>query len=169
MLIRQETFSDHSEVYTLVQAAFAKAEHSDGSEQELVEALRKSPAFVPALSLVAQENEILKGYILFTEIKAGTQTALALAPLAVQPDFQRQGIGSALVREGHRRAAALGYNCSVVLGSEHYYPRFGYVPAEALGIQTPKGFPPASFMALFLRKGIHFSGGPVTYAPEFGL
>ncbi len=87
----------------------------------------------------------------------------------MRPGHQRQGIGAALIREGHRRAAALGYGCSVVLGSETYYPRFGYVPAETMGIQVPPGIPPVNFMALLLREDAGAFRGPVTYAPEFGM
>ena len=137
MLIRPEGLADLAAIHDLVQAAFASAEHSDGTEQDLVDALRRGHAFIPELSLVAEEDETLLGHILFTKMKVGDREALALAPLAVRPGRQRQGIGSALIREGHRRAAALGYGCSVVLGSETYYPRFGYVPAE----QSPRASP----------------------------
>lgn len=171
MMIRQETPADRAEVYALVQSAFASAEHSDGSEQDLVDALRNSPAFIPELSLVAEADGAILGHILFTKINVGGQEALALAlaPLSVHPDHQQQGIGSSLIREGHQRAAALGYVCSVVLGSETYYPRFGYLPAENFGIQTPPGIPSANFMACVLRKDAVLSGGPVVYAPEFGM
>lgn len=70
MIIRQETTSDASAVYELVKTAFASAEHSDGNEQDLVVLLHKSPSFQPALSLVAEENGKVIGYILFSEIKS---------------------------------------------------------------------------------------------------
>ncbi len=113
MQIRQENKSDWNSVYRVVREAFRKAEHSDGNEQELVTALRKSAAFVPELSLVAEENGSVVGYVLFTEARIGNRTGLALAPLAVLPDFQNKGIGAALVREGHRRAGELRYGCCV--------------------------------------------------------
>ncbi len=169
MQIRQENKSDWNSVYRVVREAFRKAEHSDGNEQELVTALRKSAAFVPELSLVAEENGSVVGYVLFTEARIGNRTGLALAPLAVLPDFQNKGIGAALVREGHRRAGELRYGCCVVLGSERYYPRFGYVPAHVLGIETPHGLPPENFMAFRLDGGAEPVGGTVKYAEEFGL
>lgn len=95
--------------------------------------LRKSGAFVPGLSLVAETDGILAGHILFTEIRIGGRTALALAPLSVLPAYQRRGVGSALIAEGHRAARELRYPFSVVLGSERYYPKFGYLPAERFG------------------------------------
>lgn len=78
MIIRQETTSDAFAVYELVKTAFASAEHSDGNEQDLVVLLHKSPAFQPALSLVAEENGKIIGYILFSEIKIGEKQLLPL-------------------------------------------------------------------------------------------
>ena len=169
MNIRMETAQDWSQVEALVQEAFATAEHRDGNEQDLVRALRNSEAFVPELSLVAEEQGQLVGHILFTRAQIGGVTGLVLAPLAVLPTHQRQGVGSALVREGHRIARALGYPYCSVLGSETYYPRVGYVPATSLGIQVPDGIPPANFMAIRLREDAPPIQGPVVYAKEFGM
>ena len=170
MLIRQETTNDHNAVYNLIRDAFASAEHSDGTEQDLVEALRKNKeAFIPELSLVAEDRGVIAGHILFTKMKVGDVTVLALAPLSVKPEYQRQGIGMALIREGHRIAAVLGYGYSVVLGSEIYYPKTGYRPAEDFSIEIPEGIPTQNYMAIQLMpqaKPIH---GKVTYATEFGM
>ena len=92
MKIRQEIEKDHEEVYKLVKEAFETAEHADGNEQDLVEALRKGSAFVPELSLVAEKDGELAGHILFTRAKVGEDTVLVLAPLSVKPKFQRAGI-----------------------------------------------------------------------------
>ena len=102
MRIRQEKPEDYEEVYELVREAFASAEHADGNEQDLVEALRKGDAFIPELSLVAEEGGQLAGHILFTRARVGEVEVLALAPLSVRPAFQRQGVGTALIEEGHR-------------------------------------------------------------------
>ena len=169
MHIRQETPADYPVVYTLIKDAFASAEHCDGNEQDLAAALRQSTSFVPELSLVAETDGRIVGHILFTKIRIGTSTQLALAPLSVLPAFQGQGVGSALVRRGHQIARDLGYSYSVVLGSETYYPRSGYRPAESFGIEVPPGMPPANFMAVRLRADAQPIGGAVTYADEFGL
>lgn len=169
MRIRQEMNGDHSAVYNVVQTAFASAAHRDGNEQDLVATLRRSEAFVPALSLVAELAGAIAGHILFTEARVGSATVLALAPLAVAPMYQKQGIGSALVKEGHRIACALGYQYSLVLGSAAYYPRFGYVPAASLGIEIPQGIPSAYFMAARLREDAKPLSGAVQYAKEFGI
>lgn len=169
MLIRQETNNDYEAVYSVVKQAFACAEHSDGTEQDLVNALRKGEAFVPQLSLVAEIDSSIVGHILFTEAKVGKDTVLVLAPLSVLPKFQKQGVGAALIKEGHRIAKELGYEYSIVLGSENYYPRFGYLPAVQFGIEVPNDMPSANFMAIQLQENAKSISGTVTYAKEFGI
>lgn len=167
--IRQERQADQEAVYRLVTRAFETAEQSDGNEQDLVEALRGSDTFVPELSLVAEIDGKVVGHIMFTELRIGDHVALALAPLSVLPECQRRGIGSALVREGHRIARELGYGYSVVLGSDAYYPRFGYVPAVRFGIQPCFDVPSENFMACRLREDAPTASGVVRYADEFGV
>lgn len=169
MQIRQETSKDYNEVYNLIKEAFATAEHRDGNEQDLVVALRKGEAFVPELSLVAEKDGRIVGHILFTKAKVGEDTVLVLAPLSILPEFQKQGIGSALIKEGHKIAKELGYSYSLVLGSETYYPRYGYLPAVQFGIQVPDGIPSANFMAIKLLETAKTISGAVTYAKEFGI
>lgn len=169
MLIRQEREQDYPEIHRLVADAFAAAEHADGNEQELVAALRRGGAYVPELALVAEKDGALAGHIMFTRAAVGTEPVLVLAPLSVRPEFQRQGVGTALVKEGHRIARSLGHSYILVLGSERYYPRMGYRPAEQFGVAVPEGIPSANFMALRLREGAAPLGGTVAYAPEFGL
>ena len=102
--IRQETKKDYEEVYKVVKIAFETAEHSDGNEQDLVVALRNSSSFIPELSLVAIQDNKIVGYILFTKIKIGEYEELALAPLVVLPEYQKQGIGKKLIEKGHQIA-----------------------------------------------------------------
>ena len=169
MNIRTERPDDYEAVYSLVEQAFASAEHSDGTEQDLVAALRKGEAFVPELSLVAEIDGKIVGHILFTEAKVGGDTVLVLAPLSVLPAYQRRGVGTALIQEGHQIARRLGYAYSLVLGSETYYPRCGYLPAESFGIVIPEGMPPANFLAIHLREDAKPVHGAVIYAKEFGI
>ena len=105
MLIRQAEARDYREVYELVKEAFIAAEHADGNEQDLVEALRKGGAFIPKLSLVAEIDGKLAGYILFTKAVVGRNEVLVLAPVAVKPAYQKPGIGAALINEGHENLA----------------------------------------------------------------
>lgn len=169
MLIREERVRDHQAVYELIAEAFATAEHADGNEQDLVTALRKGSAFIPALSLVAEAEGQIVGHILFTEGKVGEDKVLILAPLSVKPACQKRGIRKALIQEGHRIAKELGYPYSLVLGSASYYPRMGYRPAVELGVQVPPGIPWENFMAIPLQEPREALQGGVTYPEEFGM
>ena len=109
MHIRKETATDHAAVYSVVKRAFEHAEHADGNEQDLVNALRKGDAFIPELSLVAEADGKVVGHIMFTRATVDGKPVLALAPLSVLPEYQRKGIGKALIQEGHKIAKELGY------------------------------------------------------------
>lgn len=102
MVIRQETPNDYNEIYNLVKEAFATADHADGNEQDPVTELRKRSAFLPELSLVAEIDGKLAGHIMFTKASVGNDPVLVLAPLSVKPEYQKQGVGTALIAEGHR-------------------------------------------------------------------
>lgn len=167
--IRQENMSDHEQVYNVIKTAFEKAEHSDGNEQDLVIELRKSNSFIPELSLVAVDENKIIGYVLFTKIKIGDNTELALAPLAVLPEYQRKGIGTRLVKEGHKIAKQLNYNYSIVLGSNKYYPRLGYIPASRYNIKAPFDVEDDYFMAIKLNENAKTINGIVEYDKAFGI
>ena len=167
--ILQEKESDYKDVFHVVKAAFETAEHSDNKEHFLVEKLRKSNAFIPELSLVAKVDGITTGYILLTKIKIGGSIELALAPLAVLPEYQRHGIGAMLIKESHRIANDLCYHYCVVLGSEKYYPKFGYKPASVYGILPPFEADDKNFMAIKLNSAKSEIKGTVAYPKEFGI
>lgn len=169
MKIRKEEINDHEIIYDVIKSAFDHAEHADGNEQDLVNALRKSESYIPELALVAEENGKMVGHIMFTKANVGENTVLALAPLSVLPEYQRRGIGTALIKEGHRIARNLGYGYSVVLGSETYYPRSGYVPADTLGILPPFDVPRENFMVYKLDENVPEIHGTMKYAKEFGI
>ena len=172
VILRQENKNDYESVYNLIKLAFASAEHSDGDEQNLVERLRKGDAFIPELSIVAEVDGEIVGHILFTKIQIGDSKvlALALAPLAVAPQFQNCGIGGKLIKEGHRIAKGLGYEFSVVLGHDKYYPRFGYQPAKLYSIKAPFPVDDKNFMAIKLNDDADLKvDGVVEYAKEFNI
>ena len=166
MIIREEQTQDYNEIKELVRLAFESAEHSDGNEYNLVDMLRKSDGFVKPLTLVAEDNGELVGHILFTEVQVGDHIGLALAPLSVLPKAQGKGIGTMLMNEAHDLAKTLGYGFSIVLGSEKYYPRVGYLPAVDFGIIPPFDVPSENFMVLFLSKEPHTINGTVQYVKE---
>ncbi len=168
-MIRQAEPKDYNEIYSLVKAAFESAEHADGNEQDLVNALRMGDSYIPELSLVCEKDGKLVGHILFTKAAVGNKSVLALAPLSVLPEHQRQGIGLSLMKAGHKTAKALGYEYSVVLGSENYYPKAGYVPADTFGILPPFDVPRENFMACKLSENASTIQGIMQYAKEFGI
>ena len=137
-------------------------------EWDLVDLLRQRDK--NTVSLVAADGETVIGYILFSELTLQPPTqfrGVGLAPLAVHPNYQKQGIGSRLSREGLARCVALGYDYAVVLGHTGYYPRFGFQKASLFGLNNTYGADDA-FMVLEFRPGVlgAFSG-VVSYAPEF--
>ena len=169
MLIRKEEPKDYEIVYSVVKDAFDSAEHSDGNEQDLVNALRKGESLIPELSLVAEINGKIVGHIMFTRAMVGRDAVLVLAPLSVVPKYQRKGIGIALIKEGHKIADELGYKYSIVLGSQRYYPKVGYLPANTFGIKPPFDVPDENFMVYKIKEGAPDIHGIVKYAKEFRI
>jgi predicted N-acetyltransferase YhbS len=171
--IRQETPVDHRTVSALIEEAFRNEEMSDHQEHLLVERLRNSSAFVPELSLVAAVDGQVVGHILLTRIKIRNDReafdSLALAPVSVLPAYQGGGIGGKLIKHTHQRAEALGYRSVILLGHEHYYPRFGYRRADELGIVLPFDVPKENCLAIELVEGgLDGVYGEVVYPKEFG-
>lgn len=169
MKIKQEESKDFDTIYKVIKTSFQSAEHTDGNEQDLVNALRGSDSYIPELSLVAEINGNIIGHIMFTKVKIGDSIQLALAPLSVLPNYQKQGIGMALIKEGHKRAANLGYEYSIVLGDDKYYSKIGYFPAKDYGIFPPFNVPSKNFMVYKLIENTSNISGIVQYAKEFGI
>lgn len=165
--IRKECEHDYDAIRHVVRDAFAKAEHTDGDEHNLVERLRQTDEYIPELSLVAEVNDEIVGYVMFSRILIDNVIAVAPAPLAVLPSCQRQGIGEALIRSGHQKAIELGYICSVVLGSPEYYTKHGYIQASSFGIMPPFDVPSQYYMVCPLNPPVPH--GKVTYSKAFML
>lgn len=129
-------------------------------------------ADLAVISLVASDDQELLGHILFSpllvEVEGEAIAALALAPLAVMPRCQGQGIGSALTVAGLAQARAQGWEAVIVLGHPEFYPRFGFDADLLKGFQAP--FDGPAFMALELRKDV-LSGrkGRIIYPAPFGI
>jgi putative acetyltransferase len=167
LTIRPEQPADQAQVFEVNEAAFGQPD-----EARLVEALRRSPAFIPELSLVAVEDERVVGHILFSRlvVRSGTtaHAALALAPMAVLPARQRTRIGSSLVKRGLSDARRLGHRMVIVVGHPAYYARFGFVPGEPFGIRLPFDVYPGAFMVLELQpNALAGVSGVVEYPAEF--
>lgn len=164
-LVRPEQFRDFDKVRALLLTSFGRE-----AQARLVDRLRASGKIASAL--VAEEKERILGHVVFSKIvvsaQGGEVNALALAPLAVVPAFQRLGIGSALVSAGLERCRSEQHSRVLVLGDPVYFARFGFAPAVQFGLKCPFPADDNSFMAIELDPGA-FAGatGAVRYGHEF--
>lgn len=142
MIIRESTESDLHDLLEVERQAFGDDE---GLEiVELVKGLLHDPTAKPVLSLLALKKRRVVGHILFTKVRITSNkqiSAVILAPLAVVPDLQSQGVGGRLIAEGLRILSELGVKLAFVLGHPDYYPRHGFKPAGSLGFETPFPIP----------------------------
>ena len=166
MQIRPEQPDDITPIRQVNLSAFEGA-----TEADLVDALRDQAH--PIVSLVADDNGALVGHILFSPVTFSSHPDLrvmGLAPMAVLPDRQREGIGSALARAGITACRDLGYEAVVVLGHAEYYPRFGFVPASRFGLRSEYDVPDDVFMAMELTPGAleGLGAGTIRYHEAFG-
>ncbi len=161
--IRPERPADAAAIAGLIERAFAGVPHSSHTEHAIVRELRRAGAL--AVSLVAEREGALVGHIAFSRVAVedGTANWYGLGPLAVEPRFQRQGIGAALVRAGLSELRGLGAAGCVVLGDPSYYGRFGFGHVPLL---TYPGPPPECFMAAVFAGAV--PRGTVAYHAAFG-
>lgn len=142
-------------------------------EADLVDTLREDgDAWLPGLSWVAVDSEGTPvAYALLTRCHVGDQPALALAPCAVLPPYQKQGAGTAVIRAALEAARAAGENLVIVLGHADYYPRFGFRPASRLGIRAAFDVPDEALMVLTLQADAekNVAPGTVRYPAAFGV
>lgn len=162
--LRPETPADVAGMRTLLIAAFGGP-----AEADLVDALRPRP---DVFSLVAVREGVVVGAITFSPVfghnTAATLRAVGLAPMAVRPEWQRQGIGSALVRAGIEACRTRHIGLVVVFGHADYYPRFGFKPSRAMGLRCKWSRDDDHFMYLELEaEQATLAGGFVDYCPEF--
>jgi putative acetyltransferase len=164
MLIRPEEPGDWAAVHAVNASAFETP-----AEAMLVDLLREEAQ--PIVSLVADADGAIVGHILFSPVSLPGHPALrimGLAPMAVTPEHQRKGIGSALVRAGLERCSQLGFGAVVVLGHADYYPRFGFHPSTRFGIGCEYDVPADVFMAMELQDGyLQDASGKIQYHAAF--
>jgi putative acetyltransferase len=133
-----------------------------------VDDLRRSGRLT--ISLVAECDNGIVGHIAFSPVTIDDiPCGLGLAPLAVRPDRQRQGIGGALIRAGVEACRSRRARFVVVLGDPGYYGRFGFQRASAWQlVDEYEGY--AAFQVLeLIPGGVPVGGGLVRYAPEFSI
>lgn len=165
--IRPESAGDASAIRALLTAAFGGSD-----EAALVDALRRRADCWSLVATSPDEAADILGVITFSPVQRRPPTpdlrAVGLAPLAVRPDQQRHGIGSALMRAGIDECRRRGAGLVVVLGHASYYPRFGFASAAAIGLRCKWSHDDESFMYLELTPGqAQLAGDFVEYTPEF--
>ncbi len=142
MIIRQERPDDYLEVYELVKQAFATTSHSDGTEQDYLNEVRKKKSFIPELSFVAVEADTIVGQIVLYTMQITCddwmERQLVISPLSVLPSHFCRGIGSKLIETGCRKAKELGFKAAFLCGDPAYYSKLGFVPTHQFGIYHVK-------------------------------
>ncbi|MEV8319901.1 N-acetyltransferase [Streptomyces sp. NPDC059900] len=164
-ITRAETSADIPAVRAIVVAAF-----DTPSEADLVDALRADTAWIDGLSIVTTDQDgTLVGHALLTRCHIGDTPALCLAPVAVLPEYQKTGAGTAAIRAALGAARDKGERYVTVLGHPAYYPRFGFTRASAYGIGISIDVPDEAMMALALDADHPLPAGTVRYAAPFGI
>src|SRR5262245_15746296 len=149
MRVRPETEADRAAIRAVNEAAFESP-----AEADIVDALRSKGAEL--VSLVAARDGVVLGHILFSPVSLagrGELKLMGLGPMAVAPRNQREGIGSALVREGLTRCTERGVDAVAVVGHPRFYPRFGFVAATRYGLRCEYDVPDDVFMIAELTRG----------------
>jgi len=165
--LRPEQAEDYQGITRVNDVAFKRK-----AEGKLIEELRKADDFNSNLSIVAETEAEVIGHILFTPVSIknnGHQNkSLALAPMAVLPEFQKRSVGKLLVIFGLQIAKESGYESVVVLGYPSYYSKFGFKRASKWNIKSPFPAPDEAFMAIELIPGsLDGISGQVIFPPAF--
>ncbi|ANY18840.1 putative acetyltransferase [Tsuneonella dongtanensis] len=160
--IRPERPGDERAIHSLTEAAFRTQPHSDGTEQDVIDRLRRDGDL--ALSLVAEGDGRIVGHIAFSGVKIadGSRDWYGLGPVSVWPELHGKGIGSALIVRGIADLKDRGARGMVLLGNPEYYGRFGFEHDPSLEFPGP---PAPYFQRLVLAD--EPPRGIVTYAPAF--
>ncbi|MBU0607425.1 MAG: N-acetyltransferase [Armatimonadetes bacterium] len=169
MDIRTERPEEFPLIYELVQAAFETAHVASGDEQNYVDRLRASDAYLPELSLVAEDEGELIGHIMLSRTHlvtdAGNFPTLLVAPVSVAPARQNQGVGTRLMQEAMRLAREAGHTSAILVGDPAYYHRFGFRTAAEFGIRSTQGIPDENVMVCELAPGaLDGAAGTITFS-----
>jgi putative acetyltransferase len=166
LVVRRERPEDEREISEVVAAAFG-----DASVAEFTASIRASEGYVPELTFVGEEDGHVAGYCMlsYVGLRGGhVDRLLVLTPVAVRPDRQRLGVGTAVVCAAVAAADERKEPLVLVEGIPAYYPRFGFVSATALGVERPDDrIPDQAWLALPLRSYDPSIRGRVVYPPFF--
>lgn len=136
--VRAEQAGDAKAIYGLTERAFAPMPFSDGNEQDLVNMLRDHAALT--ISLVAKREDEIVGHIAFSPAfpEDGSAGWFALGPVSVEPESQKKGVGSQLIRKGLNMLRERKAKGCILVGNPSYYKRFGF---EVAPESCPDGEP----------------------------
>jgi putative acetyltransferase len=162
IVIRSERDADINAIAEVTAAAFYTLEISNHTEQFIIEALRAARALT--VSLVAELDGRVVGHVAFSPltISDGAANWYGLGPVSVLPEFQRQGIGKALIREGLSRLKVMGAGGCCLVGHPEYYVKFGFQNMPELVLE---GVPPGVFFGLSFDG--HIPRGSVAFHEAF--
>ena len=171
MQIRQEEARDEQRLSEIHTEAFRRAGNLEEvpPEVRLVDELRASRAWIPALSLVAVEYDQIVGHVTCSRAHVENEPVLGLGPIAVRVTHQNHGIGTALMRGVISSANELGEPLIGLLGSTTYYSRFGFAPSSEMGISSPDPRWGDHFQTLRLAAYRSNIKGAFKYAEPFEL
>ena len=162
LILRNEQAQDVDAIFKLTESAFKNAEHTDHTEQFIVNALRKTQQLT--LSIVAEREQQLIGHVAISPVEISSKTSdwYGLGPISVAPEYQQQGVGSALMQYSLQQLKQLGAAGCVVLGDPAYYSKFGFkvIPNLTLADVPAEYFQALSFTDMFPQ-------GEVTYSQAF--
>ena len=162
LIIRNESRADHAAISHVIEQAFKDQQYSSHTEQFIVHALRDAQQLT--ISLVAVLNQEVVGHIAISpvSISSGVEGWFGLGPIAVSPEWQHHGVGSALMNTALKQLKATGAAGCVVLGDPHFYAQFSFQPINNLILEDV----PAEYFQALSFDG-KFPQGTVTYHAAF--
>ncbi len=167
IIIRSETEADQAAITDIIQNAFGEAE-----QLELLFSVRANIDFDPLLSVVADRGGDILGHAMYFEVTIEDQgtvhKAVHIAPIAVRPDMQRQGVGERLIRHGMQHCQSMGFELVTVMGPALYFRRFEFIEAAPYGFTSDIPIPPQDFLVRALsHDALSRIKGKITYPTFF--
>lgn len=143
IIVRNETKDDYFAAEKMIRRAFWDVYKPGADEHYLTRQLRNHPDYIPELTRLAIYEDKIIGAIYYAKSKIvngeKVYDVITFGPLAVDPDFQKMGIGALLIRMTILEATDLGHKAIIIYGEPHYYPHLGFKPCQIYDIKTPDG------------------------------
>ncbi|MCB1158426.1 MAG: N-acetyltransferase [Leptospiraceae bacterium] len=158
LLIRNETQEDYRQVEELTREAFWNLHVPGCDEHYLIHLMRSHPDFLSELDFVAVLEDRIVGNIMFTKSRLINETNLSIdtitfGPVSVLPEYQKKGIGSALIKHSIKRAIAEAYKVIIIEGHPYNYCKHGFVGSKSVNVSNSEGRFPYSLLVMELKKG----------------